>query len=641
MAMGSNTKSRHCTFGAVRRIGVTSLVAGLAGLSVAVLPAATASATSFSVTSCGDSGPGSLRAEVAAAPAQSTITFAPSVASCSPIVLTSGPIAIRKRLTITGPGSGSLAVSGGGLVGVFSVSSSGNTTISGLAIENGNAGSGAAGANDNVSVPTDNDTAAIDGGGNGGNGGGISNTGSLTLKSDSVTGNSAGSGGNGGSGTATIGGNSDVATIGDGGNGGNGGGIYNTGTLRLTDDTISGNTTGPGGNGGQDTVMASGASDTLDIGSGDGGNGGGIYNTGTLTLTGDTVSGNTTGAGGVAANDNVTATGDTNTLNIGSGNGGEGAGIYSTGDLTLTNDTVSGDATGAPGTAGGDEVTATGTGDDFDLYNGVGGNGGGIYNDGPATVTATTVSANSAVAGGGISFDASTLSLGDSIVANSPSGGNCAFAGGTLVDGGYDLDSGTTCGLSGSGDLTNANPQLGTLEANGGPTATVALAPTSPAVDIVPVGINGCGTTLKNDQRGVLRPQGTGCDSGAYEYGDIAMQTLSASPHPVPASSDLTYTATVSNAGATDATGVAVTDTVPAGEKLKTVETSQGSCSTSSKTVTCTLGQMGAATTAAVTIVVKVTAVEGKKVRDSVDVVATTGDTIPGNDSKTVVVTVS
>jgi uncharacterized repeat protein (TIGR01451 family) len=641
MAMSSNIKSRHCISRAVRRIGATSLLVGLAATSVAVLPAGTASADTFSVTNCGDSGPGSLRAEVVASPAKSTITFAPSVASCSPIVLTSGPIAISKRLTITGPGLASLAVSGGGLVGVFSVSSSGNTTISGLAIENGNAGSGAGGANDNVSVPTDNATAAIDGGGNGGSGGGISNTGTLTLKSDSVTGNSAGSGGNGGNGTATIGGNSDVATIGDGGNGGNGGGIYNTGTLTLTDDTISGNGTGPGGNGGQDIVMASGASDTLNIGSGNGGNGGGIYNTGTLTLTGDTVSGNMTGAGGIGGNDNVTATGDTNTLNVGSGNGGEGAGIYSTGDLTLTNDTVSGDATGAPGTAGSDEFTVTGTGDVFNIYNGAGGNGGGIYNDGPATITATTVSANSAVAGGGISFDASTLSLGDSIVANSPSGGNCAFAGGTLVDSGYDLDSGTTCELSGPGDLTNANPQLGTLEANGGPTATMAIASTSPAVDTIPVGINGCGTTLKTDQRGVLRPQGTDCDSGAYEYGDIAMQNLTASPHPVPTSSDLTYTATVSNAGATDATGVAVTDTVPAGEKLKSVETGQGSCSMSSKTVTCTLGQMEAATTVKVTIVVKVTAVEGKKVRDSADVSATTGDTIPGNDSKSVGVTVS
>jgi len=260
--MSSNTESRHSISG-VRRIGVISLVGGLATIPLAVLPAVPASATSLSVTNCGDSGPGSLRAEVAAAPAKSTITFAPSVTSCSPIVLISGPIAVKKGLTITGPGSGSLAVSGGGRVGVFSVSSSGNTMVSGLTIENGDAGSGAGGANGNVSVPT----VAIDGGGSGGNGGGIANTGILTLKSDSVTGNSAGSGGNGGAGTATIGGNSDVATIGDGGSGGNGGGIYNTGTLALTADTVSGNTTGAGGAAGNDNVTATGNTNTLNIGS--------------------------------------------------------------------------------------------------------------------------------------------------------------------------------------------------------------------------------------------------------------------------------------------------------------------------------------------------------------------------------------
>ena len=87
--MSPNTRSRPGISGAVRRIGVTTLVVGIATFSVAVLPAVTASAATFSVTNCGDSGTGSLRAEVAAAPAQSTITFAPSVASCSPIVLTS------------------------------------------------------------------------------------------------------------------------------------------------------------------------------------------------------------------------------------------------------------------------------------------------------------------------------------------------------------------------------------------------------------------------------------------------------------------------------------------------------------------------------------------------------------------------
>jgi hypothetical protein len=54
-------------------------------------------------------------------------------------------------------------------------------------------------------------------------------------------------------------------------------------------------------------------------------------------------------------------------------------------------------------------------------------------------------------------------------------------------------------------------------------TDTYSLAINSPAVDWIPVGINGCGTTITSDQRGVIRPidanhDGTpGCDIGAYE----------------------------------------------------------------------------------------------------------------------------
>jgi hypothetical protein len=143
------------------------------------------------------------------------------------------------------------------------------------------------------------------------------------------------------------------------------------------------------------------------------------------------------------------------------------------------------------------------------------------------------------------------VTLADTIVANSPSGGNCAYAGGTDVDGGYNLDSGATCGLSGSDDENNVNPALGPPQGNGGPTATMALSATSPAVDAIPAGINGCGTTLATDQRGALRPSESGCDIGAYEYGDIALQALAVSADPVPKGTDPTYTTTVSNAGAT------------------------------------------------------------------------------------------
>ena len=73
--------------------------------------------------------------------------------------------------------------------------------------------------------------------------------------------------------------------------------------------------------------------------------------------------------------------------------------------------------------------------------------GGGIYNQGGTlTVRNSTLSGNSANTGGGISNNGfnSTATLKNTIVANSPSGGNCA---GTITNGGYNLDSGGSCGF--------------------------------------------------------------------------------------------------------------------------------------------------------------------------------------------------
>jgi hypothetical protein len=53
---------------------------------------------------------------------------------------------------------------------------------------------------------------------------------------------------------------------------------------------------------------------------------------------------------------------------------------------------------------------------------------------------------------------------------------------------------------------------LGPLQDNGGPTWTHALLPGSPALDVGDPAQ--CPAT---DQRGVPRPQGAGCDIGAFE----------------------------------------------------------------------------------------------------------------------------
>ena len=66
-----------------------------------------------------------------------------------------------------------------------------------------------------------------------------------------------------------------------------------------------------------------------------------------------------------------------------------------------------------------------------------------------------------------------------------------------------------------------ADPLLGPLQANGGLTETMAIAPSSPAIDkIVPGTPKGAAGCTPTDQRGIIRPQPAGgkCDIGAYEY---------------------------------------------------------------------------------------------------------------------------
>ncbi len=74
-----------------------------------------------------------------------------------------------------------------------------------------------------------------------------------------------------------------------------------------------------------------------------------------------------------------------------------------------------------------------------------------------------------------------------------------------------------------SHDILNLSPLLGPLQDNGGPTNSSVPLIFSPVVDVVPAGINGCGTDFLLDQRGYVRPAdayGNGsnaCDIGAVE----------------------------------------------------------------------------------------------------------------------------
>jgi hypothetical protein len=99
---------------------------------------------------------------------------------------------------------------------------------------------------------------------------------------------------------------------------------------------------------------------------------------------------------------------------------------------------------------------------------------------------------------------------------------------------GYNIDSGTDCNFTAVGDMAATNPRF-TTEApqnNGGNTDTLYLEPNSPAIDKIPATNVFC--QGRTDQRGLARPQGSGCDIGAVEFGNLVTQPPAPTPTPSP-----------------------------------------------------------------------------------------------------------
>ncbi|MHB8626739.1 MAG: choice-of-anchor Q domain-containing protein [Aggregatilineales bacterium] len=259
-----------------------------------------------------------------------------------------------------------------------------------------------------------------------------------------------------------------------GGPAGPGGGIYNAGTLTITNSSISGNSGDSGSTGGI---------------------GGGIFNQGALTVSNSTVSGNSAAYGGGIANRyNGTLTISNSTI-FGNSVGVGGGGIFNDGPLTIDNSTVSSNS-------------AT-------TY------GGGIFNQGTLTVNNSTVFGNSVSNssygfGGGIYsyIYMGAISIGSTIVAaNTSLSGPDVY--GAFTSQGYNLvkDPTGSTGLNQPTDQTNLDPLLNPLALNSpGTTQTMSLQANSPAI-----GSGSCTLTpvVTTDQRGVQRKNP--CDVGAYE----------------------------------------------------------------------------------------------------------------------------
>jgi hypothetical protein len=302
-----------------------------------------------------------------------------------------------------------------------------------------------------------------------------------------------------------------------------GGGIFNdSGTLVVTDSTISGNSSTLSGGGifNAEGGLVEVSGSTISGNRAELFSGGGIYNEqgGTVIVTDSTVHNNEAAdfGGGVfnARGGKVEVEDSTFSINHASDGGG---GIFNSGALSVTSSTFS--ANDSDVDAGGiqnEDGTLSVTNSTFWANNATQ-TGGAILNssEGVLDVTNSTFSGNSSGegAGGVHSRFGDTATLRSTIVADN-AGGNCL---GLITDGGYNVDDDGTCGFTqATGSLPNTNPLLDPagLQDNGGPTQTIALQPESPAVDLVGQGACPPPTT---DQRGVQRPQGESCDSGAFE----------------------------------------------------------------------------------------------------------------------------
>jgi CSLREA domain-containing protein len=443
-----------------------------------------------------------------------------------------GDLDITDDVTINGggPGAGSSVIDGNGFVThdrVFDIEKIGGmVNLSGVTIQHGKDSGCCAGGILN-SYGTLTLTNSVVRANIGVYGGGIRNEDTLTLNNSTVSSNTA----------------TDF-----------GGGIFNYKTVTLNNSTISGNSTD--------------------------GDGGGIYNWGaaTLTLNKSTVSGNSTtsGSGGAIVNWGLATL--TNSTISGNSAGGDGGGIINVGTLTVNNSTISGNsATSSSGGAIFNNGAATLTNSTIS-GNSAGGDGGGISNEGAATLTNSTISGNTAkYYGGGVYTYGGTVNLHNMTIAHNVADGDMDGVGegggvsiappsivnarntlisnnahlgvnglvpddckGALTSKDYNLiltTAGCAIGGATAHNTIGVDAQLGTLQNNGGSTATHALLAGSPAIDAG--NPSGCkdnnNANLTTDQRGYARPAGAACDIGAYEYGSAPAkqnQTISFAPLP-------------------------------------------------------------------------------------------------------------
>lgn len=379
----------------------------------------------------------------------------------------------------------------------------GALTIANSQLASNRAGTGGAIYNDGCTITIEEthftDNQAVD---TLGRGGAIENgaNGFLTVRNSRFTANEALDGGAlyVASGSSAV---LEAVTL-TGNRGGYGGGVENSGALTITDSLLDNNTVT--------------------------GSGGGLWNiSGTAFVQRTTVTGNTAGeGGGVNTYGSTLILEDVNlTDNIASST--HGGGLYhGGGTVFVSNATIRGNQANAAGGNGGgiyqnsdDNLTLT----NVTLVNNHAAQfGGGLYHYGRYAVLAfTTIGANTAGAAGNAIYEDSPQTPGSPglvQLASSVIFGAAVNCDGGLFDSlGHNISQGSCAALNTATDQENfaGDLGLGALAFNGGDYLMLTMLPEadSPLIDAA-----GACTGNPVDQRRTPRPAGAACDIGALEY---------------------------------------------------------------------------------------------------------------------------
>ena len=544
----------HTVFAMASRAASLALASSVVSIGAGLTCSSPAFATTYIVDTTGDPGPAgtlSLRQAILNASYYTgdTIQFAPAL-NGSTITLQAGQLVVPSSMTIQGPGSGKLTISGNNASRIFEIYTLGANplavTISGLTLTGGNTGGyGGAIYAENISLNLQNvvlsGNSAVRGGAvygkngnaaitafsntvmqgnNAGSGGGflIRGGASTTITNSTVSGNNAtnccggGDVENSGSVTVshtTIGANTvSIAAL-----SGNGGGLafdYIGTPVQVSYSTITGNNT-PNGRGGGLWIAHSDANIVASNITGNTGyNGGGIYardNRATaqaiISLRGTTLSGNTARfyGGGLDVNRANTLTVgysliSDNRATIGVNSLGGGIALRSTlASAHIYDSTVYGNY--AYGKGGGIGISAAATGN-------------------LTTLTSLTIVGNSTNAAGSVGagiFSAGTPHLDSCIAANNYSGANLQDLNGSFAANFSAIKTRGTATITGSNNLADGtDPNLGPLTVNGGPTLSML-----PNIGSPVLATGDPGVPQTSDQRGLPRKIGGFVDIGAVE----------------------------------------------------------------------------------------------------------------------------